>query len=195
MISIISGKLVERLEGELIISVSGVGFRVFVPTSLLSSLPPVGEEVRLRIHTYLREDQIALYGFLQPEEVQVFRALLGVSRIGPQVAIQVLSMLSPGELVESIQLENTSTLKRVPGIGKKTAQRIILELKDKFDQSDFVVPSGTGESVPEDLITGLVNLGYSAQRAQEVLSQVVEEQGSQNEEQLLRLALKKLGNN
>lgn len=176
--------------GEIIVYVSGIGFQVFIPETLLSSLPP-REEITLSIYTYVREDQLLLYGFSHQQERELFKALLGVSRIGPSVSLKILSSMGVEDFVQAILTDNVDSLKHIPGIGKKTAQRMILELKTRLEE--FALPQREGrEGVPQELVLGLINLGYSASEAKETISKVMEKTGATDEGTILRLALKEL---
>lgn len=153
-----------------IIDVNGVGYRVMVPVNALAALPAVGGKALVHIHTYIREDEISLYGFLTPIDQKVFELLLSVSGIGPKVALSILSAMEAGDLARTIAAEDTRTLTRIPGLGAKTSQRLVLELKDKmanfaFEQRAGVVSSTTITSdvanILDDVVEGLVGLGYN----------------------------------
>src|SRR5438128_1300707 len=133
MIAFLRGPLLEKHPNQVIVDVQGVGYDVTIPVSTFSQLPEPGGEVRLRIHTHVREDAIALFGFLTQNEKLLFEKLIGVSGIGPKLAVTVLSGLPIAELVTAIRSNQVDILVRVPGIGKKTAERLVLELKDKLD--------------------------------------------------------------
>lgn len=168
MIGHIRGTLLEKHPNEAIVDVGGVGYQVTIPVSTFSSLPETGREVRLRIHTHVREDAIALFGFLTLEEKQLFERLISVSGVGPKLGITVLSGLPVAELVGAIRGGNVAHLTRVPGIGKKTAERLVVELRDKLDGlgpgKAAAVPAPTAAplgEVDEDVLSALINLGCS----------------------------------
>jgi Holliday junction DNA helicase RuvA len=161
MIAFLNGKLADIQSGAVIIDVGGIGYRVQVPLSLMSSLPEPGGQVMLHTHLAVREDDISLYGFRDRGELEYFLKLLNVSGVGPKGALAVLTLFMPGELGQVIVNEDLAALTKVPGIGKKTAGRIILELKDKI--SAAVIKGGTGHKQPglvADAIAALEALGY-----------------------------------
>ncbi|MBI3282074.1 MAG: Holliday junction branch migration protein RuvA, partial [Acidobacteria bacterium] len=132
MIAFLQGRLLEKHPNQAIVDVQGVGYDVAIPVSTFSALPAAGAEVRLRIHTHVREDALALFGFYTPEEKLLFEKLIGISGIGPRLAITVLSGLPVVDLIASIRGSEVARLVRIPGVGKKTAERIVLELRDKI---------------------------------------------------------------
>src|SRR2546430_17349626 len=133
MIAFLRGTLLEKHPNQVIVDTGGVGYDVQIPVSTFSALPEAGSEVRLRIYTHVREDALSLYGFLTSEEKVVFEKLISVSGIGPTLVIKVLSGLNTTDLVTAIRNSQVDQLVRIPGVGKKTAERIVLELKDKLD--------------------------------------------------------------
>jgi Holliday junction DNA helicase RuvA len=164
MIATLHGKIQARTEDALIVNVGGVGFRVRVPTSTLANLGAIGSEVQLFTHLHVREDEISLYGFATEDELNLFETLLTVSGIGPKVGLGILSAAPADTLRVAIAQGNVEVLTAIPGIGKKTAQRLILELKGKIDVS------GLGEvseltPLDKDVMDALINLGYSAAEA------------------------------
>lgn len=191
MIIRLRGLLEERGSGEVLIDISGVGYQVFIPESSLSRLPPSGGEVTLSIYTYVREDQLHLYGFTTEEERELFKNLLGVSRIGPTAALKILSSMGVEDFIQAILTEDVDSLKNVPGIGKKTAQRMILELKNRLEE--FAAPGVEKRSgVSPELIAGLINLGYTAAEAREAITAVKDQVEAGDEQGILKLALKEL---
>src|SRR5574341_1068098 len=164
MIASLHGKLQARTDDALIVNVGGVGYRVRAPSGTLANLGAVGSEVQLFTHLRVREDELSLYGFASEDELRLFETLLTVSGIGPKVALGMLSSASTDTLRIAIAQGNIEMLTAIPGIGKKTAQRLVLELKGKVDVS------GLGEvseltPVDEDVMNALINLGYSAAEA------------------------------
>ena len=166
MIGRIQGQLIESNPPHVLVDVHGVGYEIDVPMSTFYNLPNQGSEVTLLTHMIVREDAQLLYGFLTAEERETFRILLKVSGIGARTALAVLSGLSVADLVNAVALQDAAILTRVPGIGKKTAERLILELKDKLTGA---LPSGSGlsaiNSVTSDIINALIGLGYTDSEA------------------------------
>ena len=173
MIASLSGQVKAIREDALVIEVGGVGFLVNVVADVLDSVTRVGQSVELFTHMYVREDRIALYGFLSVEERELFTTLLGVSGIGPSTALAVLSTFSPEVLRGAIAQGDASTLTHIPGIGPKTAQRLLLDLRDKVTVSEAWAP-GMGEADAE-VIDALTALGYSVSEARSAVSGVPED--------------------
>ncbi len=174
MIAHLRGKLISRHPNEVIVEAMGVGYDVTVSVPTFSELPPAGGEVALHIHTHVREDQIALYGFLRPEEKQLFEKLITVSGIGPKLAITILSGMPADDMTGAIRRNDLARLTKIPGIGRKTAERMVLELRDKLpplgtDQV-HVVPSLS--ATQEDVLSALENLGYQRVMAEKALGTV-----------------------
>jgi holliday junction DNA helicase RuvA len=166
MIGHLRGTLLEKQPNEVIIEAAGVGYQVAIPVSTFTSLPNTGTEVRLRIHTIVREDAILLYGFLTADEKALFEKLISVSGVGPKLGITALSGLPVPDLVAAIRSGNVQLLTRVPGIGKKTAERLVVELRDKVDALGTKTAPAGGvaaatalSAVDEDVLSALVNLG------------------------------------
>jgi len=179
MIAHLRGKLIARHPNQVIVDAMGVGYDVTISVPTFSELPPAGGEVALHIHTHVREDQIALYGFLRREEKHLFERLISVSGIGPKLAITILSGMPTDEMTAAIRGNDVARLTKIPGIGRKTAERMVLELRDKLpplgtDQV-HVVPSLS--AVQEDVLSALVNLGYQRAAAEKALLSV-EKNGS-----------------
>lgn len=169
MIALLRGVLLEKHPTQAIVEVGGVGYDVTIPVSTYSELPVTGTEVRLRIHTHVREDALALYGFLSQDEKTLFEKLISVSGIGPKLAVTVLSGLAAADLLHAIRKGEVERLVRIPGVGKKTAERMILELRDKMP-----LPAGeeTGAQAPplnaidQDVLSALLNLGCARPAAE-----------------------------
>jgi holliday junction DNA helicase RuvA len=193
MIALLTGRLRRKAVDYLIIDVSGVGYQVQTPLSTYYKLPEIGEEVTLHIHTYVREDALSLYGFLGEQEKGLFLLLMGVSGIGPRLALGMLSSLSVADIAAAIQTADDSKLCTIPGIGKKTAARLVLELKDKTKLLPIVaMPSdrrATRTDHRDDALWALVNLGYKKQQAEEALKKIVNVQSGLTIEALIREAL------
>lgn len=199
MIAFLTGRLAFKAPTHLTLDVQGVGYEVHIPLSTYYALPNLDEVTALNIHTHLREDAIQLFGFLSQSEKESFLLLTSVSGIGPKLALSVLSSLSITDLVHAIQSEDVEKLATVPGIGKKSAGRIALELKDKVDKIHGVRPPAAVAGAPEldghyeDALSALVNLGYRAQDAKEALKRVTKAAtGSVALKELIRKGLKEL---
>jgi holliday junction DNA helicase RuvA len=198
MIAFLEGRLLSKSPESIIVSAQGIGYQVAVPLSSFYDLPAVEQGVRLHIYTHVRQDAILLFGFLTPQEKEFFLLLLGVSGIGPKVALNILSGISSLELGQALLAEDSGRIQRIPGIGKKTAERIVLELKDKIKKLNLTpFPSldrGVREETHfEDAVSALINLGYPRVIAEKALSQIKNETGEQiSLEELLRKALKSL---
>ncbi|MDD5127853.1 MAG: Holliday junction branch migration protein RuvA [Dehalococcoidales bacterium] len=164
MIASLTGKVESTGDNHVIINVNGVGFQVFVPTSVLSDLAGASE-VKLFTYLQVREDSLSLYGFLSPEEHWLFETMLGVTGIGPKLALAMLSAMSAEQLATTIATGNADLLTAVPGIGKKTAGRIILELKDKVGAGWTITPTTSPAPETAEVLAALVGLGYSAAEA------------------------------
>jgi len=159
VIAHLRGKLLEKDPARVVVDVNGVGYEVFVPLTTFSALPERGVEVSIDIHTHVREDIIALYGFSSRRERSIFEKLMTISGIGPKLAITILSGGAVEDLVSAIRRSDLARLTAIPGVGKKTAERIVMELKDKLQEFAIVVPDKT--SVETDVMSALENLGYN----------------------------------
>ncbi|MEJ2364884.1 MAG: Holliday junction branch migration protein RuvA [Deltaproteobacteria bacterium] len=199
MIAHIQGFLHFKSPEYLVIDVDGIGYQVHVPLSTFYDLPQVGSTVSLHIHTHVREDALQLYGFQSPEEKTLFINLIGISGIGPRLAVNILSGISPAELVESLGQNNLARLISIPGVGRKTAERIMVELRDKVSSLSLghevavTVKPAANEAMVEDALSALVNLGYKkgvAQRAIENANNRLE--GEITLESLLKESLREL---
>src|SRR6266849_2150808 len=172
MIAHLRGKLIAKGPSHAIVEAAGVGYELAISITTYSDLPALNEEIALHVYTHVREDALALFGFLQREEKQLFEKLIGVSGIGPKLGITILSGMSAEAVVTAIRGNDVAALTRIPGIGKKTAERMVLELRDKLDQ--FGVPAAAAVSSPveEDVVSALVNLGYQRPIAERALARV-----------------------
>ncbi|MHB1674845.1 MAG: Holliday junction branch migration protein RuvA [Acidobacteriaceae bacterium] len=167
MIAHLRGRLLSKTPQTAVVEAAGVGYEVTISIPTFTALPAEGNEVALLVYTHVREDALALFGFTTATEKRLFEKLLSISGIGPKLAITVLSGLPPERLVAAIHSQNHATLTRIPGVGKKTAERIVLELKDKFQE--LVSAGATADAstpVSEDVLSALVNLGYQRASAQ-----------------------------
>lgn len=187
MIGSLHGVLAEKEPPRLLVECAGVGYDVEVPMSTYLVLPPVGSQVRLRIHHVVREDAALLYGFATAEERELFRALLKVSGVGPKVALGILSGVSAGDFRQAIAAEDAATLTRIPGVGRKTADRLLVEMRDHFRQAP--VAGDVPRSLPprEEALHALLALGYKPQEAQKMLGKAGA--GATSTEELIRGAL------
>ncbi|BCS31353.1 Holliday junction ATP-dependent DNA helicase RuvA [Luteitalea sp. TBR-22] len=194
MIAALRGRLIEKQPARLIVDVGGVGYDVQVPLSTYGSVGEVGGELSLRVHTHVREEQIALFGFLTALEQQIFERLISVNGIGPKVALAVLSGIAPGDLVAAVQGNEPARLTTIPGIGRKTAERIVLELRDRLPAALPVAADATGPggAVRADLISALVNLGYPRPTVEKAVGDVLKAQPSSTFDEALRQALGRL---
>jgi Holliday junction DNA helicase RuvA len=168
MIALLRGTLAEKRPNQAILEVAGVGYDVTIPISTFSQLPDTGVEIKLRVYTHVREDIIALYGFLTLDEKNLFEKLIGVSGIGPGLAIKVLSGMPAADLLTAIRRNELDKLVRIPGVGKKTAERIVLELRDKLPApaGDENVARPALSRMDEDVLSALLNLGCARPAAE-----------------------------
>jgi Holliday junction DNA helicase RuvA len=192
MIAFLRGRLLSKSPNRSIVECGGVGYDITISIATFTSLPPEGAEARLHIYTHVREDQIALFGFAEPAEKRLFEKLLTITGIGPKLAITVLSGIDAARLVTAIRASDHATLTRIPGIGKKTAERVVLELKDKLDDM-AVAPSAASSIGPagDDALSALVNLGYARPVAQRAIEAAIAKQpgAAQDFEVLFRAAM------
>jgi holliday junction DNA helicase RuvA len=196
MIGHLRGSLIEKHPNLIIVEAAGVGYEVQIPISTYTALPDVGEVAALRIHTHVREDALVLYGFTTLEEKAVFERLISVSGIGPKLGITVLSGLATADLVTAIRSSDLQTLVRIPGIGKKTAERMVLELKDKLAGIDAggksaasANPGPSFTALERDVLSALQNLGCTRPAAEEALRKAKERGAPDEFESYFRAAL------
>jgi holliday junction DNA helicase RuvA len=193
MIAHLRGKLIYKQPGQAVVEAAGVGYDVAISVPTFTGLPSLGAEAALHIHTQVSEDQIALYGFLDPEEKRLFERLITVSGVGPKLAIKMLSGLSPERTVQAIRAQDHAQLVRIPGVGKKLAERLVVELKDKLE--DFAVapaPKSVQGPAVDDVLSALVNLGYQRTAAEKAIEQAIakEKALASDFDELFRGALK-----
>jgi Holliday junction DNA helicase RuvA len=197
MIAFLRGRILDKQPTVLIVDVQGVGYHVNVPLSTYYDVGDEGAEVALRIYTHVREDALQLFGFLTPLEQQLFERLIGISGIGPKLAIAVLSGIEPADLIGAVSRGDIARLTAIPGVGRKTAERIVLELKDRLAQ--LVVPASAGGVAPptsggrlrDDLLSALQNLGYHRPLAEKAVDAALSS-GADTFEGALRGALREL---
>ena len=200
MIAHLRGRIFEKHPNRLVLDVNGVGYDVFVPLSTFYGLGEPGTETALRIHTHVREDALVLYGFATLLEQELFERLIGVSGIGPKVALAVLSGIEPLDLIRSIERGDLARLTAIPGVGKKTSERIVLELKDRLPRAQ-VAAVAAGAAPPEsstlrdDVLSALVNLGYHRPLAEKAVEAAIKMLGPASDagfERMLKQALREL---
>jgi Holliday junction DNA helicase RuvA len=197
MIAFLRGKLLEKHPNQVIVDTAGVGYDVVIPISTFSALPDAGAEVALRIHTHVREDALALFGFLTPEEKALFERLISVSGIGPTLAIKVLSGLATATIIDAIRGGQVELLVRIPGVGKKTAERMVLELKDKLEGlGGGSAPAGVSvraepalNDIEQDVLSALVNLGCNRASAEAAVRKAKTAEPASGFEPMFRKAL------
>ncbi len=194
MIAQLRGRLADKRPNQVLIDVGGVGYQVHIPLSTFYALGELREEVTLLVHTHLREDAIALYGFLTAREKHFFELLISASGVGPGLALKILSGMSVDELVPAIRRGDLAQLVRIPGVGKKTAERIVVELRDKL-----AVMEAVGEAKPAsrtgleaDVVSALLNLGYDRRAAEKAVEEAQRNGADSSFEALLRATLQQL---
>jgi holliday junction DNA helicase RuvA len=197
VIAHLTGTLREKRLQRLIVDVGGVGYDVTVPLPTMYALGEVGSPVALRIHTHVREDALQLFGFATSLEQTLFERLIAVSGIGPKVALSILSGIEPAELTRAIRSSDVARLTRIPGVGKKTAERVVLELKDRLPESLVAVPEPAGGAGPDadvraDLLSALANLGYQRGAVDKTVDKAIASTDDRSFEPLLRATLKLL---
>jgi Holliday junction DNA helicase RuvA len=194
MIGSLRGKLLEKRPNVVLIDVGGVGYEVIIPLSTFSSLGALHSESTLLIHTHVREDQLALYGFFTAREKQCFELLISASGVGPSLALKILSGMSLDELIPAIRKGDLVHLVRIPGVGRKTAERIVVELRDKLGVVDVPQPGkpATKSQLESDVASALVNLGYDARSVDSAIEKAGAKAATVFEE-LLRASLQILG--
>jgi holliday junction DNA helicase RuvA len=195
LIAHLTGRLFEKHPNRIIIDIGGVGYEVFVPLSTFYGLGEAGADVSLRVHTHVREDALSLYGFASALELELFERLIGVGGIGPKLALAVLSGIEPLELVRAIQRGDLARLTSIPGVGKKTSERIVLELKDRLPSP----PVEEGAAAPlapsamrDDVLSALANLGYHRPLAEKAVDAALKATPDQGFEPTLKQALRNL---
>lgn len=201
MISYVKGELVAIEEEKAIVDVHGVGYGVYMTGQAMGMLPAIGEEVRLHTYLNVREDAMQLFGFLTRDDLKVFKLLITVSGIGPKGALNILSQLSPDDLRFAVMANDAKTIASAPGIGKKTAEKLIIELKDKFDIQDVLNKASADDAIPEasdntnqiqsEAIQALVALGYGSTESMKAVKKVPVTEGM-GVEDLLKSALKNM---
>ncbi len=192
MIGLLRGRLLEKRPNQVILDVGGVGYLVAIPLSTFAAMGELHAEVTLLIHTHVREDALSLYGFLSQREKHFFELLLGASGVGPSLALKILSGMNVDELVPAIRTGDLAKLTKIPGVGRKTAERMVVELKDKLEavtiEAEKPAPASPA-GVEADVKSALINLGYDDRSADAAVAEGKREAGTSNFEKLLRSAL------
>ena len=197
MIAHLKGHLIYKSPEHTVVDVNGVGYKVFTPLSTYYSLPKPGESISLRIHTRVREDELKLFGFLTKEEQTIFEKLITINKVGPKLALGILSGMSPADLLTAIKNNDAARLSAIPGVGKKTAERLALEMKDKLSDLGLEMEHRPDPSYPvgfyEDALSALVNLGYKKPQAEKALKSAYNINGADSLlEDLIKESLNKL---
>jgi Holliday junction DNA helicase RuvA len=194
VIAHLSGTLLDKQLQRLIVDVGGVGYDVQVPLSTFYAVGDVGARVALRIHTHVREDALQLFGFVTPLEQALFERLIAISGIGPRVALAVLSGIEPDALVRAIRDADLGRLTSIPGVGKKTAERLVVEMRDRLPKTAETPPPGASavDDVRSDVLSALANLGYQRAAAERGLERVLTTSDARDFEEVLRAILKDL---
>jgi len=205
MIAHLSGTLLSKQATSVILDVGGVGYEVTIPVSTFYELEAEGSTVKLRIYTHVREDALQLYGFKTARERELFMRLISVSGIGPKLGITLLSGMSADEMIASIRTNNLARLTLIPGVGRKTAERLVMELRDKVaslssaeleeelgSKRSAVAPLPTEDSMRSDVLSALLNLGYQRSSAEKAITAALDEGGDISMELILRRSLRKL---
>lgn len=195
MIAHISGTLAQKVPGEIVVDVNGIGYQVFIPLNVFYRLPEIGARVALQIHTHVREDALQLFGFQDAAEKQIFLLLTAVSGIGPRLALNILSGIASEDLARALKESDQVRLVAIPGVGKKLAERMIVELKDKlmtFSSDSAASKSSYGDSqLMQDAVSALVNLGYRKTEAEDNVRTVLK-RGQSSLEEVLKEALRRM---
>jgi Holliday junction DNA helicase RuvA len=189
MIAHLRGRLIIKHPNQAIVEAGGVGYDVTISVPTFSELPSLGSEVALHIHTHVREDALALYGFARVEEKQLFEKLITVSGIGPKLAMTILSGMAPADMVGAIRSNDFARLTKIPGVGRKTAERMCVELRDKLDAFGAPQPVAAHSAVEEDVISALANLGFQRALAEKAVERIAPSAGRDNFDALFRAAL------
>ena len=195
MIAHLRGRVLWKSPQEVVVDVAGVGYRVAIPVSTFYRVGEAGDELALRVYTHVREDTLALYGFLTSAEQEVFERLIAVAGVGPKLAVGILSGIEVGDLVSALRANDLARLTRIPGVGKKTAERLVLELKDKMPAlaaGPEAPPPASAASPKDDLMSALANLGYSRPEVERAVDRALAESGDGRFEDQLRAALQQL---
>jgi holliday junction DNA helicase RuvA len=196
MIAKLKGQLIEKSPVSLVVDVQGVGYEVFIPLTVYYELPECGTTVSLCIHTRIREDSLKLFGFIKEADKQMFELLTRISKVGPKIALAFLSGMTARDLTQAVFNDDISTLSAIPGVGRKTAERLALELKDKLSELNLQPEAATtlapGNGLKDDAVSALVNLGYKKAAAEQALKKVWRDEAKPSLEELIRDSLNSL---
>lgn len=192
MIGQLTGTVSDKAPEGVMVDVAGVGYEVLCPLTVIDQLPPKGQAVRLSIHTHVREDQISLFGFNDSEQRRLFRLLIGINGIGPKIGLACLSGMDSDTLTDAIGAGDVKRLTTIPGLGKRTAERLVLELQDKVGRRTGVSAPSGGQQMLSDLESALKNLGFKGKDVDILISELSEQAAEMSFESLLREALKRL---
>ena len=196
MIAHLKGTVLDKTPETVVVDVGGVGYEAHIPLSTFYGLPEPGQPVVLHIHTRLREDALRLFGFLTPREKAIFEILVGINKVGPKLALAILSGIPVEELLEAVSTSNVARLSAIPGVGRKTAERLALELRDKLAPLRVEETAGgqpsAGHPLKDDALSALVNLGYRKTEAEKVLNQLCRNGAPQTLEALIKESLNRL---
>jgi holliday junction DNA helicase RuvA len=190
------GRVLRKAPQELVLDVAGVGYRLTIPVSTFYGLGEEGSEVSVRVHTHVREDALALFGFLTETEEGLFHHLTAVSGVGPKLAVNILSGIEGRDLIAALRESDIARLTRIPGVGRKTAERLVVELKEKMpalSPAAAGAPAEAPHSAKEDLLSALGNLGYSRNEAEKGVDRALREGPEESFEDLLRRSLQLIG--
>ena len=194
MIAHLSGRLTQKSPVSVVVDVQGVGYQVFIPLTAYYQLPECGSPVSLHIHTHLREESLKLFGFVSDADKQMFELLIRINKVGPKLAIAILSGMSARDLTQTVFNHDISTLSTIPGVGRKTAERLALELKDKLSELNLQPEAAAANNTPgnglkDDAVSALVNLGYKKAQAEQALKKVWRDEAKPSLEDLIRDSL------
>jgi Holliday junction DNA helicase RuvA len=198
VIAFLRGRILDKQPNRIVVDVNGVGYDVFVPLSTFYGLSEIGGEVALRVHTHVREDALSLYGFATRLEQDLFERLIGVSGIGPKVGLAVLSGIEPLDLIHAIERGDLARLTAIPGVGKKTSERIVLELKDRLPRVELAAAGQAAALIDDapllrdDLLSALINLGYHRPLAEKAVDAAIKRTPDGDFERTLKQALREL---
>jgi Holliday junction DNA helicase RuvA len=196
VIAHLRGRILDKQPNRIVVDVNGVGYEVAVPLSTFYGLGDVGAEIALRVHTHVREDALLLFGFATPLEQDLFERLIGISGIGPKLALAVLSGIEPLELIRAIERGDLARLTAIPGVGKKTSERIVLELKDRLPRAHVAaIATGAAAAPPavrDDVLSALINLGYHRPLAEHAVDSAIKATPGGEFERTLKQALREL---
>ena len=197
MIAHLTGQLIHKSPASAVVDVQGVGYEVFIPLTAFYDLPECGTAVSLYIHTHLREDSLKLFGFMKVADKQMFELLIRISKVGPKLALAILSGMTAQDLTQAVFSNDISTLNTIPGVGRKTAERLALELKDKLSELNLEPAAADSGAPPsgglrDDAVSALVNLGYKKALAEQALKKVWRDEPKPSLEELIRESLNRL---